>query len=301
MQNKYKLNEEVDFVHTLKTIVQAYEEVSVIKMQRIRSSVLSAREFLSALSTVFGDVKTSYHGDIMNLYARRNKKDKTKPEEKSALDKNGREAVVLLSSNAKLYGDIVRRVFQSFIMYIGASNTGKLPRDIVIVGKVGREFFEQSSMKREYSYFEIPDFGVSIEDMKPFAYMLADYEKVTVFHGQFENVLNQEAIATNVSGEEENVEIGNAEGAPKVSYFFEPSLDKILHFFETQVFSLILKQTIHEGELSRVASRLQAMENALSNIQKDEERLTVEGRMLKRQIENKKRLETFSGIALWNK
>jgi ATP synthase F1 gamma subunit len=294
---KFQLDSEKEFIRTLKTIVQAYEEVSVIRMQRIRSSVLAARKFLTDLSTVFMDVKTSYHDEIITLYAKHKKLAGTK---EALLTKNNKEAVVLLSSNAKLYGDIVRRVFNGFVNYTLTKPSKDKKRDIVIIGRVGKEFYEQLEHKLEYTFFELPDFEITIDDLKSIAYFLATYEKVTVFHGRFDNVLTQQPVSTNVSGQEQNLQVGE-QSKDRIHYFFEPSLENILHFFETQVFSLLLKQTIHEGELSRVASRLQAMETALSNIQKNEERLIILSRLVKKQIDSKKRIETFSGLALWRK
>jgi F0F1-type ATP synthase gamma subunit len=86
----------------------------------------------------------------------------------------------------------------------------------------------------------------------------------------------------------------------KYTYYFEPSLEKVLNFFESQVFASLLKQTVHEGELARLASRVKSMETALVNIEKEEKMIKAEARKLKKNTENKKRTESLAGIALWS-
>lgn len=305
MQKK-KIESEKEFVRTMKTIAQAYEEISVIKMQRVRSSVLGARSFLSDLSTVFADVTGSYHDDIMLLMQKKHhaslsfrRHSESASNQADLLGKNGREVVVLVSANAKLYGDIINKVIHRFLFYL-SSHKKETNVDIAIIGRVGRDLFEQSEEKREYTYFEIPDSGITLENLKSLAYFLEKYQKVTVFYGKFINVLTQDATNSDITGEEGSLENGT-QTTEKIHYFFEPSLQTILEFFETQVFSLLLKQTLHEAELSRIASRLQAMENALVNIGKTEKSLMIAERMAQKQIENKKRIETFSGLSLWGK
>ena len=49
-----------------------------------------------------------------------------------------------------------------------------------------------------------------------------------------------------------------------VKFIFEPELPKILHFFDTQVISLLIEQAFLESELSRTASRFISMDQAES-------------------------------------
>lgn len=295
MQNRFQIINEFEFIKTLKTIVQAYEEISVIKIQRIRSSVIQTRRFLSDISVVFSDVKSSYKKEIRMLYEQKKQKN---PAVKTLLGEKDREVVVLLSANARLYGDIIKKVFHSFLFYISMLNKSGIEFDIVIVGKNGRQMYEQARLNHPFTYFEIPDFNLSQENIKSVVYFLSEYRKVSVFHGKFENILNQEAVKTDISGEE--VEMEDIPMTEQNSYFFEPSLEKILEFFEAQVFSLLLVQAIHEGELARLASRLESMENALSNIEKNERAVTIAQIEMKKQIDTKKRQETFAGMSLWS-
>jgi F0F1-type ATP synthase gamma subunit len=73
-----------------------------------------------------------------------------------------------------------------------------------------------------------------------------------------------------------------------------------MEFFENHVFTSMFKQSIHEGELSRLASRARAMEAAIVNIEKTEASLKSESRKIKKQADNKKRLESIAGMAFWS-
>ena len=67
MQNKRQIVSELDFTLTLKTITETYQELSAIKMQKIRNSVLRTRDFLSQISAVYFEVRHSYKRKVEAL------------------------------------------------------------------------------------------------------------------------------------------------------------------------------------------------------------------------------------------
>jgi F0F1-type ATP synthase gamma subunit len=85
------------------------------------------------------------------------------------------------------------------------------------------------------------------------------------------------------------------------TFFFEPSLETILNFFEAQIFSSILNQTAHENELARYASRIKAMEEALTNIHGRIKILKAAERRLANLESNRKQLASLAGVSLWTK
>ena len=290
MQNKRSLTSETELVSGLKMLAQAYEEISVIKMQRVRDYVLKNRDFLTGVSYVFYDVKTSYRQQIEELMKL---KKITNIASFSTINKNGKMVSVFLSANNKLYGDIILKVF-----YLFMENIKKSDSDIVVVGKLGRELYNQWNIKKPYKYFEIPDSDLKIEDLKEIISYIINYEKVDVFYGRFANIVNQVSTFSNISGEQTfDTEV---KPNPNSKFIFEPSLEKILNFFETQIFASFFKQTVHEFHLARLASRIKAMEEALSNIDKRINELKGQTRRVKRLSDNKKQIETIAGISLWS-
>ncbi len=276
---------------TLRTLAEAYEQISVIRMQRVRGSVLTTRDFLDGLADIFKDVQQSYRDEVEDLI----KHHKNSKESLSGLQKNGKTIAILLSSNNKLYGDIVARVFHLFIQDVKKNNY-----DVAIAGKVGRVMFEQQNLSKPYLYFDMPDEDAQLSDVVPVIKKVAEYQKIYVYYGRFLNIVSQEPAISEVLGDGSLLDKPTAGDTEKhTPYFFEPTLRKILAFFETQMFTSVLKQVVDESELSRLASRIKSMEDSLSTIEREQEQLHKTELRAKRMVENSKQLQRLSGIALW--
>ncbi len=160
--------------------------------------------------------------------------------------------------------------------------------------------YDNSGVGRKYEYFEIPDTTVEIDHIKKLMQKFIQYEKVYVYYGKFGNVVKQSPIATSISGED----IFEAEvitPTPREDRFiFEPTLEKIFHFFETQIMTNLFSQTLLENQLARHASRVNAMEEALIHIEEESKKLNRVKNTVKHQLQNKKQLETMSGVVLWD-
>ncbi len=287
MQNRKQLEKDINLIGSFKGLAQAYEEISVTKMQRARGKVLAAREFLDSLSAVFADVKSSYSDEIQQIT--RNKKGIFSF---STGNKNGRTISVLISSNTKLYGDIGKKVFRYFIEEVKSLNS-----DIYIIGKVGREFYDSTSEKKEYQYIDFPDSEDGKKHLDEVLKILEQYENVQVYYGQFVNVITQNPVKANVSGTSKLEEV--AVNQRHVKFFFEPSIESVLTIFENQIFGSLFRQTLHESELSHVTSRIQQMEMALENIEVNQRKLNKKKKLVIKRVESAKRLQRLAGISLW--
>lgn len=293
MISKAYLEGQNQMLGTLRTLAEAYEQISVIRIQRVRGSVLTTRDFLDGLADIFKDVKQSYRDEVEQLL----KKHKNSKESLSGLQKNGKTIAILLSSNNKLYGDIVFRVFNLFIQDVRKNNY-----DVVIIGKVGKAMFDQQGLQKDYLYFDMPDEDAKLSDIAPVIKKIEQYQKIFVYYGRFLNIVSQEPAISEVLGDGSLLDkplVGGDEKEKHTPFFFEPSLKKILAFFETQMFSSVLKQVVDESELSRLASRIKSMEDSLGTIEKEQEQLHKTELRAKRMIENSKQLQRLSGIALW--
>lgn len=297
MPIKRKILEDLEAINSLKTLAESYEEVSVTRMQNIKESVLKTRDFLEELSDVYVDLRNNYRHQIEELIAKK-KKEAIANQTTSQLIKNGKVLVVYLSSNQKLYGAVTQKTFRLF-----AEGIKKLPdADLVIIGSTGKEMYEAAGQTRKFQYFDLPDNNVKIDNIKTIIKKFLEYERVDVYHGKFGNVIRQNAIASNISGEvpfeEEAVE--GQEKRKEQKFIFEPVLEKILNFFETHITASLFTQTILENQLARLASRVNAMEEALIHIETESKKLNADKIRNQHQIQNKKTLETVSGVALWS-
>lgn len=294
MQNTLKITSDIKLVGTIRLLAEAYEQISVMKMQKVRGSVLATRSFLDHLNQVFIDVKASYKEEIEKRLKK--VKDPSKMTF-STLNHNGKTVSILITSNAKLYGDIDLRIWNLFKTDIFQKNS-----DIVVTGKIGHQMMEDlissgNHTNLKYQYFEVSESIQSLEEIKQIIDLIINYQTVNVYYARFQNVMIQVPTASIVSGEESLDIKDNID--KRLNYAFEPSLDYILNLFETQVFSALFKQTFHESELSRHASRITAMEESLVNIEKLEKVLKFQEKVAKKMLSNKKRMESLSGMSLW--
>lgn len=297
MKNK-KLNDEIELTQTMKVLAQSYQEISVRRMQKIRGGILSARDFMERLGQIFIDVHTGYQAKLLAAASAGTKPVLSLPLKNerftfSTAKKNGKMVLVLVSATAKLYGSIVPKVFESFLVAVN-----KYPQsDIIILGNLGKELFEGLDKKREYQFFEMADVATSLEQLQPVINTLLEYEDVQIYFGKFNNIMIQSAAVSDLSGSLETKQVSNLE--ERKEFFFEPIVEKIVDYFGNQVFASLLKQTVHEGELARFASRVQAMENALINIDKNQKKLHRMALVVKKLADNNKRIGALAGMSLW--
>lgn len=285
---KKQVTDEIQDVNALRDVVDSYEKISATKMQNIRSQVLQNRDFLEELNYVFQQVKKSYKDQLELLM----KKEKIKTDKISLIKTNGKTLFVLLSANTGLYGSILNKTYQLFRNYV-LNQQG----DILIIGKLGRDIYENDPISRAFTYRELEDTKVDPEKLKELVNYIIQYEKVVVFHGKFHTTISQVPTATSVSGDP----LPGEAKVPELKFFFEPSLEEIMLFFEKEIFSSYFEQTVQESELAKHASRMISLDSSLENIKKNLQKLFVEEQRIRHMDFNKKQLETISSIKLWKR
>lgn len=293
MAQRKIIYEELEALNSLKDLAESYEEIAVVRMQKIRDSVLKTRDFLADISDVFVDLKSSYNREVKDLM------EKIKTGDQGiipALHKINKSLYVYLSSNGGLYGAVTQKTYKLFMQEL--AKTDKNKTDIVVIGNAGRIMFEGSGSGRPFEYFEIPDTSIELTHIKTLMKKFLQYEKVTVFYGKFGNVVRQSPIETSITGED-IFETETLTQIPREDRFiFEPTLQKIFHFFETQIMANLFSQTLLENQLARHASRVNAMEEALGHIEDETKKLNAEKIRERHLSDNKKQLETISGVVM---
>ncbi len=286
--------EELAALNSIKDLAESYEEIAVIRMQKIKDSVLKTRNYLTRLSDVFVDLKSSYAREVQDLMARIKKGDKTLL---PTLQKSDKMLLVYLSSNGRLYGSVTQKTFKLFVEDLRRMKEDSV--DVVVIGKAGKEMYEGSSSNRPFEYFEMPDTDFNIEHIRHLMKKFLQYDKVYIYYGKFGNVVQQSPISTSITGED-IFETETLQTVPREDRFiFEPTLEKIFHFFETQIMANLFAQTLLENQLARHASRVNAMEEALVHIEDESKKLNQQKTRIKHLLQNKKQLETVSGVVLW--
>lgn len=288
MQGLKFIKKEIPILKSLKTVAQVYQETSIVKIQEVRAGVLTTRDYLAGLSNIYSELKVSKSNQDLKL-ANSTKNTNIKS---SKLQKT---LFILLSANAKLYGEIVKEVYELFIEALKKEPDA----DVMIVGKLGERLFKEDGMTKQHIFIEIPDSELQPKDLEPIIFNIIKYENVIVFHGKFFNLVTQKASRANITGEAVTQEGIVEKGGETKQFLFEPNLEKLIQFFETQIFVTLFRQTVHESELARYASRVNAMEESLQFIKKRQKELNSAKQRLGRALQQKKQLERLSGMRLW--
>jgi F-type H+-transporting ATPase subunit gamma len=283
------VGKDIEAVNSIKEFIVTNEQIAANNMQKIRDAVVGRRDFLAEITQFYNEVKKSYKSEIEAIKTKTKKTDVDLKEIDLASRNKNLTACILLSTNASLYGDIVRRSYELF-----AKSADQEKADIVIVGKMGKKFYEQDYPDRKFTYFQIPDRNIDAEALKPIILHIIRYGKVIVFHSKFESLIRQTPVAF-VLSEAGSSEISNA---VEIKYIFEPSLEKIVEYFEKEIFTSIFEQTIQESNLSKFASRMVTLDAASENIKKKLVQLNLKMRVIQHQKMNKDQINSITRVTM---
>lgn len=284
MKRIKNLQQDLVSLDSFLSMIEAYEEIAAIRMRKVKKTVLSRREFMQGLNDAFAYIAYSY-----SIY----KKTLGEKAAGGILNTNGKDVSLLLSSNTGLYGDVIRDSFEIFLKDVSMKNT-----DIVIVGRMGKIFFDNSTLKQPYQYFDMSDKGIDEENIKKILSFIINYSDVTVYHGVFKSILSQESKKTSITGEVLKIEEGISGYDNK--FLFEPSVGEIAEHFEKQILSLLFEQVVFESSLSKFASRMVSLDKAAENIHDQVYRTDFNLKKAKhREINSNLQSGIFGGI-LWN-
>lgn len=274
--------EEISELGNLKSMVRVTGEIASGRMQKSRDGVLYRRDYLDELKKIFTQVHRSFllahHGDS---------KDGKKF---TALAHNGKKVAVFLSANTRLYGDLLSRTFERF--WEDVKQTGA---EITVVGRVGQQMIKARDGNVPMTIFELQDEKITPEEMKKILIHLVPYEEIHVFYGKYVNPVRQEAEEFTISAELELLDDAPT-NEPIVEYLYEPSLEKVLAFFENQIFSTMFDQTVMESTLAKYAARFAAMDRAEQQIDRRLREAKRNMRVVKHREANKKQLNQMGPV-----
>lgn len=280
MPYRENLAAEINLARQLVPLIEASQEIAVMRISRIRDAVLATRSFEKGLSTVFSSVR------MAQKQARAEITDSTA---------KLRSAVVLLTTNERLAGPIGAATTQYFLQ------NPQSKADVIIVGQIGREIWEATHPDKRYYFFDLPAQNVSIITLKPLLERLLSYHNLTVFYPQYTSVVTQEPTTRNLGSTAADIlSAANPGEVDQIQYLFEPSQADIEAFFDNQIFSVVVKQLFEETELAILGSRITSMENTAYNIRIRLKELEQDDRQQNRSNQDKKQRERIAGRNLWH-
>ena len=288
MITKKAIEFEISSLTNIKGMVEAYEEIAAMRIRRNRDQVLRSRDFALEINNLFQQVKVSASNII-------------DPKKRSYLAKNGKTLFVFLSTNTGLYGDIVRRTFGLFAKYVG-----QYADNILIIGKSGLKLAQEHSIAKPLAYLDFPENSIDSSFLDRISSYLLQFERVIVFYAKFEGIMHQEESMIDISGNPPPTASWPASPAPpkagqiKIKYFFEPEVQKILAFFEKEIFASILEQTVREFELAKLSSRVVGLDKAIDHIDEELKKTIFKRNAFLHAESNRKQIQTFSSMSLWD-
>lgn len=251
-----EIKAEIDSLGGLKQLVEIYAEIASIRMIKIRQFVLQNRNFLNSIHDIYRDVLSSY---AKNYLYKNIDKGKISSGKITFLSHNGKTVAVLVSANTGFYGEVVQNTFREFLSYVRKHDV-----EVTIIGKLGLTLFNQEEPGRPYTFFNLPDYGMDKDKLAEVLKHLVQYEEIQVYYGEYISVITQKPKNYVISA---GSELAQAQREERVDYIFEPNIEKILEFFETEIFASLFDQTVRESQLAKLASRILAMDTAGDNIE----------------------------------
>jgi F0F1-type ATP synthase gamma subunit len=248
------IKSELTFLGSFAALADGLEQVSMVKMQDIRDYIERSRQFHEGLGEIYRDVKFS------STLAFNKKKDVELVVSRVPQPEKKRRVMVLLSANTRLYGSIVDEVYGAFHAALAGSSD-----DVVIIGKIGKEKYDKEPDRREYQYFDLKDSGIIYLDLLSILGYILNYSSITIYYGQFNDIFSQQPVHKTVGADPQfNENSLPTDIFPSERFFLEPSPKELESFFSGQVIGLLFRQAAYEFELARHASRIQTLEQALS-------------------------------------
>ncbi len=246
MQTEKNLKAELQTVHEVKNMLTSLQELYVNRMQKVKDSILTSREYYQGVFSILAEVLHE-----REIQFTQSSKQKVK---QSTL-------VILFSGSKKFAGSVNREVFNSFKKYIQTNIC-----DIIVLGKIGRDLLIQHDIQNTYTHYEWAEDGKSTEIIQTIARCITKYSSVKLFFAQYVNLTSQKTLEVNLYEGLQRDIVKNL--TPKSEYIFEPDKLKVTNFFETRVLEAYLFHTLQELYLALMGSRVYRMEESSTNAKK---------------------------------
>ncbi len=279
---------------TVLDMVTTLEEVAVLRMQRVRNSVLKTRGYLEGLLDVFVSVRLVHQREIDQLHGGRHWWQGRQPSAKTTV-RNGKTIIVLVSPSQRLSGEVGRRVYHEFETAL-EKQTGQF--EVAIVGKMGHDRYVSQFQREPDLYLDWQEHADVQDDLPGFLASLVDYEKVIVFTAEFQSLVTQQPKQLILTGNEELT--AKAEGpVSNQMYLCEPTIGELVDFFEHQVVASLFQQSLQEARLAHLGSRVTALESATQTVTTEKSKLRRAAQQLERQEQQRRQRQRLAGMQLW--
>lgn len=273
MANILDLRSQVTQTNSIKLITQAIGDIATAQIKERRKSA---------------ELNIKYFQEILGLYKTvKALAAHTKTLQAIQREKNGKEMLVLITSNYKFSGDLDSELVNFYLR-----NTQGSRADRIVIGASGQEMVA-AKLSREFTYIKFAKDYPTVDELEGLVKRIFLYSKILVYHSRFVTLLNQDPTVTDVSASEYEK---NQTTVEQLSYILEPEIEKMIAFFEDQMLLILLQAILLESEIARIASRMVSMnqaEEAAEKLFDKQERMLFQAR---KQRANMKIVESFAAL-----
>lgn len=175
-------------VKLLQELTSTFESIAAQNLAATRNRVLSARDFLDEAQQVYTDAR--------EIFVTQNQLDPTTYQQQMRVTPdNGKDLVVVIAPNTKLYGALPEQLLSQATEGIRK----KEGCDVLILGNVGVEYFARLKPPIPFESMEVSDEDWSPAEVKAILAKVAGYHKVTAYYNHFRTVLTADVIEADLT------------------------------------------------------------------------------------------------------
>ncbi len=238
MRRASLIEKDAESIGTLKDLTNVFESLASTQVAKMKGKVLESQDFFGLLWERYTSLRIDPKRRLTN---------------REGVGNNGRNAIILISAEAGLSGDLDARVIETMQSENDLSKT-----DIVVLGSHGASQLTQRGLK--YSrFFKLPESDDFI-DVSPVIKAVLPYERIRVYYEEYVSLGSQIVksidLVSRIADMSDKYEAGTMTDYDTI---FEPSLEEIAEQMEETMMRIALSQTILQSALAQAASRFNAM------------------------------------------
>lgn len=275
MKRPASLQHDFEQIHTIESLTSVFESIASIHISQIKDKVQVSTRFFDELWNIYMQLRAS-EDELAGL----------------SIQRNGRSAIVAITSDGGLIGDIDERIVQVTLRQPHDSNT-----DLFVIGTHGASLLAQHGVTPTKA-FAAPDVEKG-ESARRIAQIIGGYDKATVFYQMYVSLMHQDVAKIDLFNAVQALGAETKDAGELISsktYILEPSAEAIIQHMEGTMVEIALGQVLLESKLAQYASRFNAMFAAKKKAAELRGDLGLQLHRAKRAIGDERIKEILSGM-----
>jgi len=238
MRRAGMVEKDVASIGTLKNLTNVFESIASTQVAKMKTKVLTSQDFFGLLWQRYTSLRIDPKHRITN---------------RDGLGTQDRNAIILISAEAGLSGDLDARVIETM-----QSDNDLTKCDIVVLGSHGASQLTQRGITY-MRFFKLPESDNYI-DVGPVINAVLSYRRIIVYYEEYVSLGSQIVRSIDLVSHIKDMSQEYEEGTmTDYDTIFEPSLEEIADQMEETMMRIALSQTILQSALAQAASRFNAM------------------------------------------